>query len=75
MYFFVWLFLAIIVATGAWETWVRYVRRRCRTCGRAWALRRVCGTRRNGFVRFRCKHCDARHWGVIEPNDRRFSVS
>lgn len=61
--------VAMIVAVIAWETWVRYVRRRCRTCGRAWAFRRVPGTRRNGFVRFRCKYCGARHWGVIEPND------
>jgi len=40
--------------------------RRCRACGRARALRRVPGTRREGFVRFRCKYCGTKQWGVIE---------
>ena len=41
--------------------------RRCRTCRRPWALRRVPGTRREGFVRFQCKYCGTKQWGVIEP--------
>ena len=68
-YFFLGLGAAILVAAVAWETWVRYVRRRCRACGRAWALRRIPGTRRDGFVRLRCKYCGTKQRGVIEPKD------
>ena len=64
------LFVTISVVVAAWEAWKWYVRRRCRACDRAWALRRVPGTRRSGFVRFRCKHCGTKQWGVIEPRER-----
>ncbi|MHC4972508.1 MAG: hypothetical protein ACYTG3_09260 [Planctomycetota bacterium] len=60
------LYVAMAIAAIAWTSWVWYVRRRCRTCGRARALRRVPGTRRGGFVRLRCSHCGAQHWSVID---------
>ncbi|MHC4134133.1 MAG: hypothetical protein ACYTDU_01370 [Planctomycetota bacterium] len=65
--FFYGLVATVLVAPGVWTARVAYVRRRCRECGRGWALRRVPGTRRDGFVRFRCKYCGTKQWGVIEP--------
>ncbi|MHC4136837.1 MAG: hypothetical protein ACYS0K_17910 [Planctomycetota bacterium] len=34
-------------------------RKRCRKCGRDWALQRNPGARRSGYVRSRCKYCGA----------------
>jgi len=57
----------VLIAAVARCAWVFYNRRRCRACGRTGALRRVPGTRREGFVRARCTYCDTKQWGVIEP--------
>ena len=65
--FFFGLLVTIHVALAAWRVRVYYVRRRCRECGRARALRRVPGTRREGFVRLYCKPCGTKQWGVVEP--------
>lgn len=60
----------VSIALAHWQA----SRRRCRECGRARVLRRVPGTRRHGFVRFRCKRCGNKQWGVIVPNDVRLGM-
>ena len=71
-----WLFWAIILAlvmvAGTFAERIvelGYRRRRCHKCDRAWALKRVLGERRSGYVRFRCKYCGAKRWKVIEDDD------
>jgi hypothetical protein len=62
--------IAIVVLCAADSA--RRRARRCRKCQRPWALRRVRGTRREGFVRYECKYCGAKQWGVDERDDGPF---